>query len=94
MIKTIDQLKLKLLNYTDTERLDRHANLEIAFAEGVDQVKMLTHALKQSQLENADLRYQIKSYDKLFNYEQDECDRKAEAEYQSYLRDKDEEERG
>jgi len=67
MIKSIDQLKLKLLNYTDTERLDRHANLEVAFAEGVDQVKMLTHALKQSQLENADLRYQIKTYDKLFN---------------------------
>ena len=67
MINTIDQLKLTLLKYSETERLERHANLEIAFAEGVDQVKMLTHALKQSQLENADLRYQIKSYDRIFS---------------------------
>jgi hypothetical protein len=69
MINSLDQLKLKLLDYSDSDRLDRHARLEVAFAEGTSQNKMLSQALKQSQLENADLRYQIKSYDKLFEKE-------------------------
>ena len=59
MIKSIDQLKLKLLDYSDTERLDRHAEVEIAFTAERDKTEMLTKALKQSQLENAGLRSQL-----------------------------------
>jgi len=59
MIKDIDQLKLKLLDMSETERLDRHADLEVAFASERDKTKMLEKALKQSQLENAGLRSQL-----------------------------------
>lgn len=46
---------------TDTERLDRHAHVEISFAEQTDKNKMLTKALKQSQLSEAELRSQLKN---------------------------------
>ena len=59
MIKSIDQLKLRLLEYSDTERLERHALIEVAFAEQSDKNKMLTEALKQSQLECAGIRSQL-----------------------------------
>ena len=59
MIKDIDQLKLKLLDMSDTERLDRHADVEVAFESERDKTKMLEKALKQSQLENAGLRSQL-----------------------------------
>ena len=78
MINSLDQLKLRLLKYTETERLERHARLEVAFAQGTEQNKMLSQALKQSQLENADLRYQIKSYDKLFEKEKAMLDEATE----------------
>ena len=64
MIKSIDQLKVTLLSLTDTERLDRHANVEIAFAERQDKIEMLEKALKQSQLECAGLRSQMKEIEK------------------------------
>jgi len=60
MIKSIDQLKLKLLEQSETERLERHAHLEVAYAEKTDQVEMLTKSLKQSQLQVAELRSQLK----------------------------------
>ena len=59
IIKSIDQLKLKLLDYSDTERLERHVEIEIAFAQEKDATQMLTQALKQSQLECAGLRSQL-----------------------------------
>ena len=61
MIKSIEQLKLKLLEQSETERLDRHAYVKVAFAEQTDKNKMLTKALKQSQLATAELRSQLKN---------------------------------
>jgi len=64
MIKSIDQLKVTLLNLSDTERLERHAQVEIAFAERQDKINMLEKALKQSQLECAGVRSQMKELEK------------------------------
>jgi len=61
MIKSIDQLKLKLLDLSETERLDRHALVEVSLAEKTDKITMLEKALKQSQLECAGLRSQLEN---------------------------------
>ena len=60
MIKSKDQLKIQLLKHNKHERLDRHADVEIAYAQAQDTVKLLTESLKQSQLECAGLRSQLK----------------------------------
>ena len=57
----MDELKLRLLNQSETERLERHALVEVALAEKADQIKMLTESLKQSQKECAELRSQLKN---------------------------------
>ena len=59
MIKSKNKLKHKLLDMSDTQRLERHADLEVAFASERDKTEMLTKALKQSQLECAGLRSQL-----------------------------------
>ena len=64
MIKDIDQLKLKLLDMSETERLDRHALVEVSLAEKTDKIAMLEKALKQSQLECAGIRSQLENITK------------------------------
>lgn len=60
MINTLDKLKLKLLDLSETDRLDRHVNVEIAFAERADKIKMLEEALKISNKQRAELRAELK----------------------------------
>ena len=61
-----DELILKLLDYSDTDRLERHADVEIALAGKHAEVKMLTEALSNKEKENASLRYDIRKYEKIF----------------------------
>jgi len=59
-IDTIDQLKKQLKKTPKAERLERHALIEVAYAEATNKNIMLTEALKQSQSECAMLRSQLK----------------------------------
>lgn len=59
-ISTKDQLTLKLLDYTDTERLERHVDVEIALAGKHKEVEMLREALKRKEQVIAGLRYDLK----------------------------------
>ena len=60
-ITTIAQLKKDLKKMSASDRLQRHASVEIALTEEKDKSDMLTKALKQSQLECAGLRSQLKN---------------------------------
>jgi len=62
MITDKDQLKLKLLKYNEHERLDRHADVEIAYANEKDQVKKLEALLKKKDQECAELRYDLNKH--------------------------------
>lgn len=60
MITTKDKLKLQLLKYSETERLERHADLEVAYAIEKDTVAKLQDTLKRKEEECAGLRHDIK----------------------------------
>ena len=59
MITSEDQLRLKLLNYTETERLERHVQIEIAFAAERNKTKQLTKAMGEMEKSNALLRHKL-----------------------------------
>lgn len=61
MASTRDDLIIELLDYSETDRLERHADVEIAFAAEKAKSDMLTEALKQSQLECAGIRSQLEN---------------------------------
>lgn len=60
MITSKDELKIKLLKHNKHERLDRHADVEIAYAGAKNTIKKLEEALKQKEAECAGLRYDMK----------------------------------
>lgn len=60
MITDKDKLKVKLLNFNEHERLDRHADVEIAYAAEKENSKKLEEALKNKEKECAELRYDLK----------------------------------
>ena len=67
MITTKDKLKIQLLKHNEHERLSRHADVEIAYSAEKDTTANLQKQLLRLTEENAELRHDIKKYEKIFS---------------------------
>ena len=66
-VKNREELEKKLMEYSSKDRINRHINVEIAFATDRQSLKQLQEVIRRLTKENAGLRHDVKKFEKLFS---------------------------